>query len=81
MLLAGWVPPTSQQWEKAARGLRGDIYPWGAQLTPAKCNVRESEIRHTTPVDRVGARNSAVGADLGFGVPVLSLFMALQLLI
>ena len=44
--------PTSQQWEKAARGTRGDVYPWGSQLTPAKCNVREGGIRATTPVDR-----------------------------
>ncbi|MEO3806609.1 SUMF1/EgtB/PvdO family nonheme iron enzyme [Nonomuraea sp. B1E8] len=43
--------PTSQQWEKAARGPRGDIYPWGSQETPAKCNSRESGLRHTTPVD------------------------------
>lgn len=44
--------PSSQQWEKAARGVRGDIYPWGSQQTPAKCNVKEGAIRSTTPADR-----------------------------
>jgi formylglycine-generating enzyme required for sulfatase activity len=44
--------PSSKQWEKAARGVRGDIYPWGSQSTPAKCNVREGGIRSTTPVNR-----------------------------
>ncbi|MDL4776363.1 SUMF1/EgtB/PvdO family nonheme iron enzyme [Actinomadura xylanilytica] len=43
--------PTNQQWEKAARGTRGDIYPWGSQRTPAKCNSREGGKRSTTPVD------------------------------
>ncbi|MCK2222085.1 formylglycine-generating enzyme family protein (plasmid) [Actinomadura sp. ATCC 31491] len=53
--------PTSQQWEKAARGLRGDTYPWGSQLTPAKANVRESGIRRTTPVDRYHSGASPYG--------------------
>ncbi|MEV5576644.1 SUMF1/EgtB/PvdO family nonheme iron enzyme [Spirillospora sp. NPDC052269] len=43
--------PTSQQWEKAARGARGDIYPWGNQRPPAEVNCREHGIRNTTPVD------------------------------
>ncbi|MFF4992020.1 SUMF1/EgtB/PvdO family nonheme iron enzyme [Streptosporangium saharense] len=54
--------PTSQQWEKAARGVRGDIYPWGSQLTAAKCNVRESGISKTTPVNRYHSGVSSYGA-------------------
>lgn len=42
--------PTSQQWEKAARGTRGNVWPWGNQPTPAKCNIRGSGPGTTTPV-------------------------------
>lgn len=48
---AGKELPTSQQWEKAARGTRGNVYPWGDQPTPAKCNVRENGVGDTTAVD------------------------------
>ena len=48
---AGKTLPTSQQWEKAARGTRGTIYPWGDQPTPAKCNVRENGVGNTTARD------------------------------
>lgn len=48
---AGKSLPTSAQWEKAARGTRGNVYPWGDQPTPAKCNVRENGVGATTPGD------------------------------
>src|SRR5690606_11206539 len=44
---AGKKLPISQQWEKAARGTRGNVYPWGDQPTPAKCNVRENGVGDT----------------------------------
>ncbi|WP_411145827.1 SUMF1/EgtB/PvdO family nonheme iron enzyme [Streptomyces sp. x-80] len=58
---AGKELPSAQQWEKAARGVRGDTYPWGNNRTPAKCNSRESGIGSTTPVSRYHSGVSPYG--------------------
>jgi len=49
---AGLKLPAEQEWEKAARGIDGRIYPWGDEFDPARCNARESGIETTTPVGR-----------------------------
>ncbi|MBN1934380.1 MAG: SUMF1/EgtB/PvdO family nonheme iron enzyme [Anaerolineae bacterium] len=42
--------PTEAEWEKAARGTKGLIYPWGDKFDANKCNVEENGIGHTTSV-------------------------------
>lgn len=44
--------PTEQQWQRAAQGDDGRLYPWGNEFDKNLANTRESRIRMTTLVMR-----------------------------
>ncbi len=52
--------PSEAEWEKAARGEPGYIYPWGDEFDSARCNTKEAGPGKSTPVGQYSPQGDSL---------------------
>jgi len=55
--------PSEEQWEKAARGEDGRLFPWGNEQNPSFCNCAEVAYSSTSPEGRFSDGRSPFGVE------------------